>query len=93
MSDNDIHVGHPFGGVAILWHNSQDNCIRSVPLNHNRCTAVTIQTNNYVTLLINVYALMDAQGSIPSNDLFDLLDAIEVFIESVQQDRMLLAGD
>ena len=89
LSNKDIHVGHPFGRVAILWHSSLDSCIRRVPSNHNCCIAVTIQTNNCVTLLINVYALTDAQTPIPSNNLFDLLDAVEIIIESVQYDALL----
>lgn len=64
-----------------------------MPLNHNRCIATIVQKQNCVTLLINVYTLTDAQGTFPSNDFFDLLDAVEVIIESVQHDALMLAGD
>ena len=64
-----------------------------MPSNQNRCIAITIRINNCVILDINVYVPADAKEPIPSSDLFDLRDAVEDIIESVQHYALLLAVD
>ena len=77
MNDNELNVGRPFSGVAILWSKKLTCEITSILFESRRVCAVRISIGGIKVLLFNVYMPCDNQnGEINWNKLNDVLDCI-----------------
>ena len=92
IRDDDVSVGRPYGGVAIMWKSSHDVCITRHQTDSRRFNAVSLQLDGCMILLINVYAPCDLRGQLPSADLLDLMDEIETFVLATPHDGLVFAG-
>ena len=59
-SASGIHVGRPYGGVAIIWNKCINTCIKPVYTESKRLTAILFTYQAYKILIITVYMPYDS---------------------------------
>ena len=86
--------GRPFGGVAILWHQSLAASVKPLKSSCNRLCAVTVSLSRCKILLVNLYMPCDNYSrTLIDPDFQDVLDAtLCLWIES-DADSLIIGGD
>ena len=95
MTDEELIVGRPKGGVGILWKKSLVNLVQfhRIPGTTRAC-AVSIKCGTDKLLCINMYLPVDNQCKNSVDPEFErTLDAIDIFIEKCNIRNVILAGD
>ena len=88
MNEDDLLIGRPFGGCAILINNHL-KCTFSPFQISNRCCGGILKSQNMSILLLNVYMPCDTQYDVGNIDLYnDVLNEIsslcmELFLPTV----------
>ena len=92
MSNNELLNGRPYGGVAILWHNSFKGNVTPITTESQRLCAVKITQNGMGIILINAYMPCDtARGN--DNIYQSVLNEISLLIEKANCDQIIIGGD
>ena len=84
-SSNQIHVGRPYGGVAILWAKRIHNLVKCIDTESNRVVAILFNSESTKLLFINVYMPCDTGicDVLRVEQFNDVLNEIARLIQSV----------
>ena len=94
MSDEQINVGRPFGGCAIIWRDSLSCAVKPIEVRNNRLCIVRLDHDLYSMLLINTYMPCDTSHDRANLTLFnDVLCEIRSVIIREDTDFVLMGGD
>ena len=95
VSDEELLLGRPYGGLGILWRKSMAASVRFRTItNTSRACAIEVETHNGTMTLINTYMPVDTQRkNAVSDEFLDTMDKIETFIESCSSSKVVVAGD
>ena len=87
--------GRPHGGLGILWRKDMSANVKFKSIdNTNRACAIELNTDNGHLVLINVYMPVDNQRkSHVDEEFLRTMDAIESFVESCGNTKVIIAGD
>ena len=93
MTNNELLSGRPYGGLAILWHNSLRAKIEPVSTSSHRLCAIKICQGDNNILICNVYMPCDV-NHVESNNNFDsVLSEISVICEQQCCNQIIIGGD
>lgn len=87
----EVHLGRPYGGVAILWRKSISKSICVIPTDEPRLVAVKIKTADSAILVINVYMPTNSTENLP--DFLHILGKIEAVASDNDITSVMIAGD
>ena len=92
MTDDELQVGRPFGGCAILYKESLFNSVVPVNSPHKRLIGAVFICDSYKILLMNVYMPCDSQ--VIDRNFDDTLDEMNQIIQSHPEvDYVIVGGD
>ena len=93
INDSELILGRPYGGCAILFRKKLHPSISCIITNFSRFSALTFSNSSHVTLIICVYLPTD-YGTLSSQEQFaETVDELHGFINSINHDSLLVAGD
>ena len=93
--DDELLIGRPKGGVAILWKKTLSKLVEfhKVP-DTDRACAVTITLGAVKTTCINLYLPVDSQSKTRiTQEFLNTVDATQVFMEQCSSRHIILGGD
>ena len=89
MNENELLIGRPYGGVAILWKNSLTARVTPVNVDSKRMCAVIVEHANHKSLLINVY--MPLEDKI--DEYIETLQCVSAICDTEVFNSIILGGD
>ena len=95
ISDDEILIGRPYGGVGVMWKRSlaQNVKFRKVPGTKRAC-ALEVDISGRKLLLVYLYMPVDNQRKHRVDVTFmDTLDSVEVFLEDFLSHDIIIGGD
>ena len=95
VPDDELLVGRPYGGVAIMWKRSLARvaAFKRVP-GTNRACALELKLDNQKFLLVNMYMPVDNHRKHHVDGPFlDTMDCLELFMEGSLSDNIIVGGD
>lgn len=90
LADNIVR-GHAPGGVAILWKDTLEQCVKPVELGLNWCNAIDVTVGLKRFILINVY--MPYQCRENEDKYIEVLGALGALIEELDCTCYTIVGD
>ena len=89
-----IMQGRPYGGVAVMWHDSMSKHIWPIECDSRRVCAIKGSMNGMNTIVVSVYMPCDNQLMQECNREFsDTIDMIEILINKETYDSFIICGD
>ena len=93
INDNEILKGRPYGGIAILWHNSLSCDIKKVCIASKRLCGIVIK-GQYNLLLLNCYMPCDnGSKSYVNEEFMQTCDTMELTVARHLAHQVLIGGD
>ena len=77
-SQNKLHLGRPFGGLAVLWRKSLGACVNPVVYDDNRLLGAELMYDHVKILLISVY--LPCSSSLNQDDFLHYLSKIDSIV-------------
>ena len=95
MSDTELVIGRPKGGVGILWKKSMASSVEFYKIaGTTRACACMIKNGTDELLCVNAYMPTDNQSkTVIDQNFVETLDAVEMFIEKCSVRNVIFAGD
>jgi hypothetical protein len=94
MSDTELNVGRPYGGVAILWKSSLNVKVQPVCTDSSRLCAVLVEMCAMSFLLCSVYMPCDTCDDYRNlREYNDVLDEIVSLTHAHNVSRVIIGGD
>lgn len=94
MSETELHAGRPYGGCAIVWHNSMRCSVTPIHCKSKRVCCVRARFPHLTALIFSVYMPCDTQYDVANVEIFnDVLNEISSIASMYESDRIICAGD
>ncbi len=95
ITDTNILVGRPHGGVACLWKKTLKAKVTPVATNNNRLCAIKIEMIHITLLIICLYMPCDTNicHSNTANVYRDVLQCVKDLCDTEHVDQIILGGD
>ena len=94
MSDTDVgRVGRPYGGCAIVWHNSLALSCRPVATSSKRLCAVTAEAQGRAMLWVCVYMPVDDNSNASYAEYGDVLAEMSALLAQHDDHQLIIGGD
>ena len=93
MKKDVIYCGRPFGGVALMWHKSLQNCVFPINTASDRIAAAVLHINGRKVLLVTVYMPVDYGDDQSYDDFVEELGNLGGILSSVVFDSCVCIGD
>ena len=84
-------IGHPPGGVAIMWNKCLDKCVKPIDFNCNWCVGLEVLLDQKKFVIVNLY--MPFQCSDNEDKYLDCLGYLKSMMEELELTCYVLIGD
>ena len=92
MEMDEIKMGRPHGGVALLWHRRHQHAVFPVHSVSKRSVAATVRTNRGIILVTALYLPVDYGNRESAEEYDSELAFLEGLLESVEYNEVILRG-
>jgi len=93
FSNNEVLLGRPFGGCAIIWKDEIITNMKRVVVDSRRIIAASCEISSVKLLLINVYLPCDMNDSINSDAFLHEISLCETILDNYHDHEIILGGD